>query len=194
MLIYARLILGILVLFSAILNVAHYASIAVTFLTVGLFSDVFDGIIARRLNVSTIGLRRLDSTIDQIFFLCIVIATYLQRPTFFSAHLIALGLLMASEALIYVVSFWKFKREVATHSIGAKFWTLSLFATLVDVTLKGDSTILFQICFWFGIITRIEIVAILAILRDWTSDVPSFLHALRLRRGEEITRNRLFNG
>lgn len=186
--------MGLVILFLSIYKVPHYESIAITLLTLGLLSDVFDGIIARRLNVSTQTLRRLDSSVDQVFFISIAIATYLQCPTFFHTNAVMLIVLFSFEGLTYVVSFLKFKKEIATHSIGAKIWTLLLFATLVQLMVQCQSTVLFSICFWFGIITRIEIIAIILTIKNWTNDVPSIFHALKLRRGKEITRHKMFNG
>ena len=157
-------------------------------------SDIFDGIIARHLKISTQLLRRLDSTVDQIFFISVVISTYIQCPEFFSANASRLIILFAFGGLTYLVSFIKFKKEIATHSIGAKIWTLLLFATLVEIIAHCESVILFSFCFWVGLITRIEIVSIVLILRKWTSDVPTFYHAIQLRKGKKIHRNKLFNG
>ena len=93
-----------------------------------------------------------------------------------------------------MISFLKFRKEIATHSIGAKIWTLLLFVTLIEIMAHSKSTILFVYCFWVGIITRIEIIVIIITLKTWTNDVPTFYHALKLRQGKEIKRNKLFNG
>ena len=159
-----------------------------------MLSDIFDGIIARRQGVSTEKLRRLDSSIDQIFFVCVALATYLQCPSFFKDNLIKISMLLTLEALAYLICFVKFKKEIATHSIGAKFWTLLLFAVLVDLMINCESGLLFQLCFYVGIITRLEIIAIILTLKKWANDVPTFYHALQLRKGKQITRNKLFNG
>lgn len=193
-LIFLRFNLGFILLYFSYIKIDHYNYIAILLITIGLLSDVFDGIIARKLNISTKLLRRLDSSIDQIFFICVIVATYLQYPLFFKENWIWLILLISSEVLTYVVSFIKFKKEIATHSIGAKIWTLFLFATLVEITYSGNSVVLFQLCFWIGIITRLEIIAIILILKKWTNDVPSVFAAIRLRNGKEIRRNKLFNG
>jgi len=74
-LIYARLIIGFVILLLSIVNTGHYNIWAVTLLTIGLLTDVFDGIIARRLNISTQRLRRMDSTIDVVFFVAVAAAT-----------------------------------------------------------------------------------------------------------------------
>ena len=193
-LIYSRLVIGFAILLFSFLHIAHYIFIAITLLTVGLLSDIFDGIIARKLNISTQRLRRLDSTIDQIFFISVVVATYFQCPSFFINNKTLLVILFATEALTYLVSYIKFKKEIATHSIGAKVWTLLLFATLIEIMVKCESPIFFKVCYWVGMITRFEIIAIILILKTWTNDVPSIYHSIQLRKGKLIKRNKLFNG
>ena len=193
-LIYARLILGLIILAISFFPFSYYREIIVLLLSLGLITDIFDGIIARKLNISTITLRRLDSSIDQIFFICVAIATYVICPDFYKQNWLMLSILIGFEVLTYIVSFLKFKKEIATHSIGAKFWTLLLFATLIQIILQCQSTILFQLCFWIGIITRVEIVLIILVLKQWTNDVPTLFHAIRLRKGLPIKRNKLFNG
>jgi phosphatidylglycerophosphate synthase len=193
-LIYTRLFLGLLLVALSILNVAHFKVLAILFLTVGLLTDIFDGIIARRLNVSTQTLRRLDSTIDLIFFMAIAFATYLQSPEFFRLNAVKLCILLGFEALTYVVCFLKFRKEIATHTIGAKLWTLLVFAVLIEVILTSKSVLLFNLAFWGGLITRLEIILIIFTLKEWTNDVPSFYHSFKLRKGKGIRRHKLLNG
>jgi phosphatidylglycerophosphate synthase len=174
--------------------VSHYRLFAIVLLTTGLLTDVFDGIIARKLKISTQKLRRLDSAVDQFFFISVAIATYIQCPAFFKANAAKLIVLFSIEGLTYLICFLKFRKEIATHSIGAKVWTLLLFAALVQIMLQCRSDVLFPICFWAGLLTRLEIIAIIVILKKWTNDVPTFYHALQLRNNREIKRNSLFNG
>jgi len=105
-----------------------------------------------------------------------------------------LTMLIGLEGLTYLISFVKFKKEIATHSIGAKVWTLLLFATLIQIILQCQSIILFNICFWIGILTRLEIIAIILTLKKWANDVPTFYHSVKLRQGKEIKRHKIFNG
>ncbi|SDE05836.1 CDP-alcohol phosphatidyltransferase family protein [Pedobacter soli] len=193
-LIYSRLLIGFAIILLSIFQTAYYPALAITLLSVGLLTDVFDGIIARRLNISSEKLRRLDSSIDQVFFISVVVATYIQCPDFFKDNLVKLIVLLAFEASTYLVSYLKFKREIATHSIGAKIWTLILFATLVEVMAHCQSVVLFELCLWVGLATRLEILAIVFTLKKWTNDVPTIYHAVKLRKGKEIKRNKLFNG
>ena len=193
-LIFSRLILGMIIIILSILQVDNYKAIAITLLTVGLLTDIFDGIIARQLKSSTQKLRSLDSSIDQIFFISVAVATYIEYPDFFKANALKLTILLGFEGLTYFISFLKFNKEIATHSIGAKIWTLLLFATLIQIILQCQSIILFNICFWVGILTRLEIIAIILALKKWTNDVPTFYHALKLRQNKEIKRHKMFNG
>jgi len=193
-LIYSRLVIGLTIILLSIKHVDHYKFIAVLLLAIGLLTDIFDGIIARRLNISTQFLRRLDSSVDQVFFISVGIATYIQCPDFFKTNILKLSILLGFEALTYCVSFIKFRKEIATHSIGAKIWTLLLFATLIQIIFQCQSIILFNICFWVGLITRFEIIAIILTLKNWTNDVPTIYHSLKLRQGKEIKRHKMFNG
>lgn len=193
-LIYSRLFIGFGIILLSVFHVAHYPFFAITLLSIGLLTDVFDGIIARKLNISSEKLRRLDSSIDQVFFISVAVATYIQCPDFFKTNLIKLIILGAFEAATYLLSYIKFKKEIATHSIGAKIWTLSIFATLVEIMVHCESVVMFEICFWLGLLTRLEILAIIFTLKKWTNDVPTIYHAIKLRQGKEIKRNKLFNG
>lgn len=193
-LIYSRLAIGFIVILLSICNVKHYSVITVVLFSIGLLTDIFDGIIARQLNVSTQHLRRLDSSVDQIFFVSIALATFIQSPNFFYKNYLQLILLLGFEALAYAICFIKFKKEIATHTISSKLWTLILFATLAQIIITNKSTVLFQCCFYLGLITRLEIIVIILTIKKWTSDVPSFYHAILLRQGKEIKRHKLFNG
>ncbi|MCC3214593.1 CDP-alcohol phosphatidyltransferase family protein [Chryseobacterium sp. X308] len=192
-LIFSRLIIGFVIVYLSFIKVENYQTIAVVLLSIGLLTDIFDGIIARYLNVSTQKLRRLDSSVDQIFFISVGLATYIQCPVFFETNVYKISILAGAEALIYVVSFLKFRKEVATHSIGAKIWALLLFGTLVQVILECRSVVLFNLCFWVGLLTRAEIIAILLLLKTWTNDVPSVFHSIQLRKGKTIKKSKIFN-
>jgi len=117
LLICFRLLIGIFLVVFSLSSASLFIPVAIILITVGLLSDVFDGIIARRLNVSTTVLRRLDSIVDQIFWISIAIACYIRYPDFFRINQTKIIILVATELLTYVVCFIKFKEEVATNAI-----------------------------------------------------------------------------
>ena len=193
-LIMSRLVLGFVVVVLAIIQFSSFRQIIAALILLGLITDIFDGIIARKLNISSQKLRRMDSSVDQVFWICCLVGAYLVCPEFFSANLVKLLILTFVEVLTYVVSFFRFKKEVATHAISSKIWTLTIMATLIQLVLSCNSLIIFNVCFYLGIVTRLEIIAILLIIKEWTNDIPSVYHAMLLRRGKAIKRNKLFNG
>ena len=81
-LIYFRLYSGILILTLSFFDSEYYAAITAVLFSLGLLSDIFDGIIARRLRVATQKLRRLDSLVDQVFFTCVTLALFAKWPGF----------------------------------------------------------------------------------------------------------------
>jgi CDP-diacylglycerol--glycerol-3-phosphate 3-phosphatidyltransferase len=193
-LIFFRLSLGVMILIFSIFQIENYSNVALTLFCAGMLTDIFDGIIARQLNISSQNLRRLDSTVDQLFFISVAIATFIQSPQFFYQNKIKLIILLSAEMLAYLVCFLKFKKEIATHSFLSKAWALILFVTILQIIITKNSTILFGICFYLGVVTRFEIIAIILVLREWTNDVPGLYQAILLRQGKTITRHKLFNG
>ncbi len=187
MLIYSRGVFGGVIIALAILKPHHSRLLILTLIGLGLLSDIFDGIIARKLNISTSKLRRMDSNVDQFFWFCVVAGAYILSPGFFKTNLVLIIILLSAEAACYILSFLKFKKEVATHAVSSKIWVLLLFATLIQVIATGNSVLLFYICFYVGIATRVEIISILLILRQWTNDIPSVFHAVALRKGKNIS-------
>lgn len=158
------------------------ATLAIVVLIItGLLSDIFDGIIARKLNISTEKLRRLDSTVDQFFWLAIGATLLFVQFNFIKAHWLGFSAILLAELLIYLVAFVKFKKEVATHSWGAKAWSISMLIFVVELILSGTATYTYFIWVALGLVSRVEIIAIFLILNTWQADVPTFWHAFKLR-------------
>src|SRR5690349_14950170 len=112
-LIYSRLLSGLLLIWFSFLQIPNYELVAILLIVFGLLSDIFDGIIARRLHISTEKLRRLDSGADQVFWLSVTAATYIQCKSFFVDHATQIVILLSVEALTYIICFIKFRKEVA---------------------------------------------------------------------------------
>ncbi|MFL5765830.1 MAG: CDP-alcohol phosphatidyltransferase family protein [Bacteroidia bacterium] len=193
-LIFARLIIGLFFLFIPFSSLRTERTLMISLLITGILTDIFDGIIARKLNVSDEKLRRMDSLADQIFWICILVCTFFLHPYFFLSHKLMFTLLIGLEASTYAVSFLKFGKEVSTHAILSKIWTLSMLAFFIELIATGYSGPIFITCFLLGLISRLEIILILLVLKEWTTDVPSLRQAIRLRQGKAMKRNKMFNG
>jgi len=152
-------------------------------LTLALFTDIFDGVIARCLDVALPGIRRLDSIVDTIFYAGAVYAVWYLHPQFLLKQAFSLCLLVSLEVVRYVIDFAKFKREASYHMWSSKVWGLSLFLAFFGVLVAGRVDMLFTLAIYMGIVADIEGIMISFVLRQWQNDVPTILHAIRIRQG-----------
>ncbi|MPT36225.1 MAG: CDP-alcohol phosphatidyltransferase family protein, partial [Flavobacterium sp.] len=58
----------------------------VVLIVLGLLSDIFDGIVARKTGVSSAQLRRMDSQTDLVFWLCVGWCSWLLHPEIIMEH------------------------------------------------------------------------------------------------------------
>jgi CDP-diacylglycerol--glycerol-3-phosphate 3-phosphatidyltransferase len=151
-------------------------------LVAAFLSDIFDGIVARRLNVATANLRRLDSAADTIFYLAAVFAVWHLYPTAITERLVPLGILAVLELVRYAADFVKFGREASYHMWSSKFWGITLLAGFFSVLVLGSSGIPVSLAVYAGIFADLEGLAISMVLPKWKSDVPTLVHALHLRQ------------
>jgi phosphatidylglycerophosphate synthase len=163
-------------------------------LIVGLLSDIFDGIIARKQKMSTAILRRLDSQTDMIFWVSAGFTAWLIWPEVIKANHLVIYILFGMEALCYLISFLKFGKETCLHAYLSKLWGLTLLAAFIDLILNGHAGFLFYLCLITGIISHLDRILITLLLPTWQHDVPSTYHAWLVRKGKSFRRFRIFNG
>ena len=159
----------------------------------GLVTDIFDGIIARKVGVSSEKLRRLDSQTDLIFWLAIGFSTYWLNPEIIKEHWKSITLIFGMEAMCYILSIWKFGKETCTHAWLSKFWGLSLLLAFTFLIGFSTANWAFYLCLVLGLISHIDVILIILILPKWQFDVPSSFHAWKIRRGKNFKKSVLLN-
>lgn len=160
----------------------------------GLISDILDGIIARKQNISTAKLRRLDSQTDMIFWLSIGFATWILYPKLISDNSIAIWTILTMEISVYVISISKFGRETCTHAFLSKLWGLTLLIAFTSLIGFNYAGIPFLVAIIMGLISHVDRILITLILTKWTHDIPSAYHAYLIRKGIDFKRNEYLNG
>lgn len=148
---------------------------------VAFLSDIFDGIIARKLEISTVKLRQADSWADISLYLCIAVSLWLVYPRVIIAFQIPLLIAIASQLALFAVSLVKFGKFPSFHTYTAKLWGISLFVAVVGLFGFGWSAGLWgaiALC----LINSIEEIIMTLILPQWTHDVLSLFHAMKLRQ------------
>lgn len=192
-LIYSRVLIALIVIILGLVKPEYYKDWISMLIIIGLVTDIFDGIIARMLNISSQKLRILDSNVDQFFWLSVIGIIFYLNYDFIIDNITWIIVLLCLEALAYIISYIKFKRTIATHSILAKFWTITLVIFLIDLVSNSTSDAFFLLCLILGIISRIEIILIIFYLKKWTTDVPSILSVSKINKGKKIKKNKFFN-
>ncbi|PAX53446.1 CDP-alcohol phosphatidyltransferase family protein [Brunnivagina elsteri] len=148
---------------------------------IAVLSDIFDGIIARRLKVSTPQLRQADSWADICLYLCVAISTWLVYPQVIIDFQVPLLSAIAIQLTLFAISLIKFKKFPSFHTYTAKSWGLTLLAATIG--LFGFS---YANTLWFAIVlcwlNSLEEIVMTLLLPTWQCDILSIFHAVELRK------------
>src|SRR4028119_1933344 len=177
-LVILRFFIGPLLLLNA-LDGKTDAWFIVAFVTAFL-SDIFDGVIARRLGVSTASLRRADSWADVCLYLCVGVSAFLVHPDVVIAFRKPLSVVMGIQLIWWVVNLAKYGQPASYHTYSAKAWGVTLFVATIALFGFGYGGLTLNLAIAVGIIHTVEEIAMTLILPQWTHDVLSIVHALRL--------------
>jgi phosphatidylglycerophosphate synthase len=152
---------------------------------IAVLSDIFDGIIARRLGVSTVRLRQADSWADICLYLCIAASAWLVYPQVISDFKVALLLAAIAQISLYAIGWLKFRKFPSFHTYTAKIWGLTLLVATVRLFGFDDANFLW-LASGMCLLNSIEEIAMTLILTEWQCDVLSIFAAIDLRKNALI--------
>jgi CDP-diacylglycerol--glycerol-3-phosphate 3-phosphatidyltransferase len=169
-----RLALALLLPF---LGLWHGPGVLLAVLVVtGFLSDLFDGIIARRLGVSTPRLRRYDSMVDVMFWLSVLATAWIVYPDVVIAYAPALAGLIALEILCQTVSLIRFRRTTSTHAYLCKLWAVMLCVACAALLGFGYAGLLMDATLVVGFLAYADVLLILFLASKAPVDTPSCIH------------------
>jgi phosphatidylglycerophosphate synthase len=145
----------------------------------GLLSDYFDGVLARRLGVARPWLRRLDSSVDLVFYLFVLSATYVVEGDNLRAAALPMGILVATEVCCVGASLLKFGMLPATHTYSAKLYGLVIFLAFLGVLCFGLGPWVFWLACGFALLANGEVLSIILLSKEPPVDVPTVVRLLR---------------
>ena len=145
-------------------------------------SDIFDGVIARRLGVSTASLRRADSWADVCLYICVGISAFLVHSDVIIAFSNPLSAVVGIQLIWWLVNLAKYGQPASDHTYSAKAWGVTLFVATIALFGFGYGGVTLSLAIAMGIIHTLEEIAMTLILPQWTHDVLSIVHALKLRQ------------
>jgi phosphatidylglycerophosphate synthase len=173
LLIYSRLLMAIYYILAVIYKPFRHDYLICLVLVYAILSDIFDGIIARKLKCDTNELRQMDSRVDLIFWLSLLYLLVVVRFDFMRTHVVEFAVLVFSELFVQLYGYLKFKSPLALHTYSAKAWAVLLTITVLQLILVKQATLLFYITFLWGLLTQLEVCYIIYKLRTYTVDVKS---------------------
>jgi CDP-diacylglycerol--glycerol-3-phosphate 3-phosphatidyltransferase len=147
-------------------------------------SDYFDGVIARRLGVASAELRHFDSRADLVFYATAAWAVWRVHPDVVRSVAVPALIVVGLDLVRHVFDFTKFGKDVAYHAWSSKVWGLSLALALVLLLGFGIVQPFVWITVALGLIAQTEGLLISVALPVWTHDVPTLIHALRIRQAQ----------
>jgi CDP-diacylglycerol---glycerol-3-phosphate 3-phosphatidyltransferase len=192
-LVIIRLLIGIVIAFISVFMGGGFKSTLVILVIIGFVADIFDGIIARYIGVSTPGLRVWDTNVDRIFWLLVLMSCYYLHKEYIISKIALISSVLSFELLIYLVSIFRFGKTPSPHNLLTKLWGIMIAVSLTEILFTGTSST-FNVMMVIGFISRTDTLLIYCILKKWDHDIPSFFHALQLNKGRTIKKFKLFNG
>jgi archaellum biogenesis protein FlaJ (TadC family) len=122
------------------------------------------------------------------------IAAWLLRKDLLIEHSLAIYTILVIEAPCYLVSILKFGKETCTHALLSKLLGITLLMAFTSLIGFNQAEVVFYTAVVVSFIAHLGVILIILLLPKWTHDIPSAWHALRMRQGREIARDRWFNG
>ncbi|MCG8650489.1 MAG: CDP-alcohol phosphatidyltransferase family protein [Pirellulales bacterium] len=166
----------VLVVLAIVDQISWLAGLAVLL----VFTEWLDGFLARRLRVTSSTGARLDTVADAIFYSSLLLAVVLLRPQMVAQEKIWIVVAVASYLLSWLASGIKFHRLPSYHTWAAKGVWLIVGAGIVCL-LADLSPWPFRVAMVCVALTNLEAICITWVLPKCRVDVPTLLHARRLR-------------
>ncbi|MEJ2366889.1 MAG: CDP-alcohol phosphatidyltransferase family protein [Acidobacteriota bacterium] len=179
-LLLTRLVLGPVLLALGLARGPGWVLFAI--LVLATLTDAFDGILARRVGTATPWLRRADSFVDMVFYIFAGILVVFRYPQALRSYWPGIAAVVLLEIVHALFDHVKFGRQAAYHMWSAKIWGLALLFGFSEVFLTGRAGVLFAVAVAAGMVTDTEGLVASFILPEWRHDVPSIVHAVRIRR------------
>lgn len=148
----------------------------------GFLSDIFDGVIARRIGASDAQLRQADSWADVCFYICVFASAWLTHRPILIAFQWPLLAVVFTQLLWWVVNLLKYGKPASYHTYSAKMWGITLFIATIAMFGFDYAGIPLWLTIISALINTVEEIAMTLLLPEWKHDVLSIFHALRLRR------------
>lgn len=147
-----------------------------------LITDIADGYLARRLNQITSFGSKLDSWGDLTNFLAAIYGIYMLYPDEFSSYSILFIILFALNLFGITMLFLKFKKLIGMHLYSSKITGYVQGFFLMCWFLLGFNVWLFMIMFTISLLSYLEEIILILILRKPDHDLKGLFWVITERK------------
>ena len=156
-------------------------------LIASLVSDIVDGQIARRFNLTSEVGTRLDSWADLLTYASVPVAMWWLRPDIVSTEKTTFFAAIVSYILPVAIGFVKFRRLTTYHTLMARV-SAYLLGVAVVVLFANGPILPFRIAVCVLVLAEIEEICITLVLPEPRSNVRFLAKAIEIRRavGERV--------
>lgn len=151
-----------------------------------VLSDIYDGVIARKLGVSTLRLRLADGCADVWLFVCLGVGLWFGYRVWVLPLAWPFGTAMVLQVVSWAFCFWRFGKMTSYHSFLAKLTGLTLLLGILAL-LFTETPVPLIIALWIFVVSLVEEIAMTAVLPRYQHDVWNLAAAWRLRRADRET-------
>ena len=149
-------------------------------LILSLLTDAVDGFFARRFNAASRLGAKLDSWADLATYLALPFCGWWLRPDVLRAEAPYLITPIAFYLAAVGFGFWKYRRLTSYHTWSSK--ALAIVAAIVMLAFfLGGPGWPFRVLAPLAVLSLLEEITITALLPEWRANVPSLLHARRMK-------------
>lgn len=149
------------------------------FLVINLISDILDGLIARVFNMKTAIGARLDSIGDIGTFIAAICGVAIFKWQDLSTNITPFYTFVGMYALMYVVSFIKFKKVPSLHLYTFKITGYIHGIFFAFLFLDGFHLWFYYLAMGWGILAIVEEILVLFVLKSLKSDVKGLYWVLK---------------
>lgn len=157
-------------------------------LVVSLLTDALDGFAARRLHAFSEFGRKLDSAADYVTLMTGVAGIALLWPTIMQRELpwVVVGLCAFFAVLVF--GFARFGRPLGYHTWATKALAIAMALSLIPL-LSNRTATPFHVLVILQVIATMEQVAIAILVPSHRGEMPTLVHAVRVRRALRVQRD-----
>ncbi|RYZ80211.1 MAG: CDP-alcohol phosphatidyltransferase family protein [Moraxellaceae bacterium] len=159
--------------------VHSHRELFVTLICINLITDIIDGWIARKFNMTTEFGARLDSIADIGTFVLSIVGFWIFETTFVMGHALEFWLIFGVYGLAQLASILKFRRPTSLHLYTSKVLGYIQGVFIFTFFVFGNCAVYFYFMVVLSIIADLEVLAVVLSISKPISNGQSIFHTLK---------------